>query len=408
MKIFHVTSGHGVLPPHEGTGPVNSVLYNLCKNLCKFGYNVTIIDGGKHEEKKTHDNISIVILSRVFSFKLLSKIKDCRIFRFIFEEISYIFFGYKVAKYFKKNGITDTDIIHVHTPVVGLVILAFNPILAYRMVYTSHVPVWTMNSKSFFERIILLLDVILMKRVKKVIALNILLKRKFISLGGIPAEKINIVNNGVDVALFSNVDTYIIEKKYKLNKFNILFVGRFDKVKGVKYLLKAANIIVNNLKFKNIMFILVGPHKTTTSHPSEKMSELIAYIKRYKLEDNILLTDYLPFDELRALYVKCDIVVVPSLAEADPLVTLEAMAAGKPVIGSNVGGIPNQIVDNHTGFLVEPANEYQIADKIYYLLKNRDKLKVLGENSRKRVEKYFTWEKVSKDLLIAYFSMRMS
>ena len=70
-------------------------------------------------------------------------------------------------------------------------------------------------------------------------------------------------------------------------------------------------------------------------------------------------------------YSTSDIVVAPSLQEAFGLTITEAMACGKPVIGTRVGGIPDQIVDGHNGFLVEPKNPSEIAQKIIWIIENQ-------------------------------------
>lgn len=403
MNIIHVTRGFGRLTLDENPGAVESVIFNLARNLASIGNNVTIIDGGEYKKIKTFENISISIVDINKSFLSPRKIK---IARFIFEEIHFVFFGYKVSKYIKEIGVDKVDILHVHLPLIGMTILLLNPSLSSKIVYTSHVSIWSLNSKSLLEKAILFLDVLLMKMVKRVIALNAFLRDKFIS-AGISPDKINIVNNGVNIKTFDNVDISILDQRYKLKDVNILFVGRFDKIKGIKYLLGAANILVNNWRHTDISFILVGPHVTTNVNESENIDTIHSYIRDNNLENNIIITGYISDNELKVLYRTCDIVVVPSLAEADPLVTLEAMAAGKPVIGTKVGGISNQIMDNYNGFIVEPESEIEIADKIRYLLNNREKLKVFGDNSRKRINDYFTWEKVSKDLYDIYKHIKL-
>ena len=104
------------------------------------------------------------------------------------------------------------------------------------------------------------------------------------------------------------------------------------------------------------------------------------------------------------MYAACDIFVLPSLAEGDPLVTLEAMASGKPVIGTRVGGIPRQIRDGWNGFLVDPADERQLADRIRYLIDNPDERQIMGANSRRHAQDQFDWKHVAERLSLIYQS----
>jgi len=102
------------------------------------------------------------------------------------------------------------------------------------------------------------------------------------------------------------------------------------------------------------------------------------------------------------MYAAADIFVLPSMAEGDPLVTLEAMASGLPVIATRVGGIPNQVRDDWNGFLVDPGNEEQLAERIAYLLENPEERKRMALNSRRRAEEEFDWKKISERLSQVY------
>jgi glycosyltransferase involved in cell wall biosynthesis len=78
------------------------------------------------------------------------------------------------------------------------------------------------------------------------------------------------------------------------------------------------------------------------------------------------------------------------------------MASGKPLIGSNVGGIPMQIRDGWNGFLVEPGNERQLAEKIKYLIDHSEERERMGKNSRELAEGEFNWSKIAERYLEVY------
>ena len=101
-------------------------------------------------------------------------------------------------------------------------------------------------------------------------------------------------------------------------------------------------------------------------------------------------------------YAMSDIVVVPSLQEAFGLVVAEAMASGKPVIGSNVGGIPDQIIDGYNGFLVQPRKPKEIAEKILWLINNPEEARRMGMNGRRIVEEKFDINKRIDRLISLY------
>jgi glycosyltransferase involved in cell wall biosynthesis len=81
------------------------------------------------------------------------------------------------------------------------------------------------------------------------------------------------------------------------------------------------------------------------------------------------------------------------------------MASAKPVIGTRVGGIPDQIKDGWNGYLVEPANEHQLAEKIRYLIDHPEERKRMGLNSRQFAEDELDWSRVSQLTLQLYQTM---
>ena len=87
-----------------------------------------------------------------------------------------------------------------------------------------------------------------------------------------------------------------------------------------------------------------------------------------------------------------DIFVLPSLSEGLSLALLEAMAAGKSVVATNVGGNPEVVVEDETGFLVPPRDADALAAKICLLLGNNPRSRRLGENGRIRVQQYFSFQ----------------
>ena len=102
-------------------------------------------------------------------------------------------------------------------------------------------------------------------------------------------------------------------------------------------------------------------------------------------------------------YQKTNVLVLPSLLESFGMVLLEAMACGKPVIGTNVGGIPFVIDDNETGLLVPPKDPEAIAKAIIKIFKDPELVKRMGENGYKKVKENFLWEnqvKKTKEVFI--------
>jgi glycosyltransferase involved in cell wall biosynthesis len=161
--------------------------------------------------------------------------------------------------------------------------------------------------------------------------------------------------------------------------YNLLFVGRLEKVKGVDFLIQALPRIISAFPQTTLTIIGDGSHKAA----------LVDLAKSYRLERYIHFTGWVENKELDVYYQKASMVLVPSIfVEAFGIVILEAMSAGKPVIGTRVGGIPEIIEDGVNGYLVEPKNSEQIAEKVIHLFQEEEILQALGRNARKRAEEF--------------------
>jgi glycosyltransferase involved in cell wall biosynthesis len=115
-----------------------------------------------------------------------------------------------------------------------------------------------------------------------------------------------------------------------------------------------------------------------------------------------IMLEYIPHEDVKKLYIASDIYVLPSLEEPCPTSLLEPLACGKPLVGTNVGGIVTMIKNGWNGFLVEPANEKHLAERIKYLIDHPEKWGEMGRNSRKLAEEEFDWKKIADRYLEVY------
>jgi len=407
MMIVQVSVGSVRMPPKGGSAPLQ-VMFNTSKRLAKLGHQVIILDRKYTKNDPPAEKLEGVEIVRL---KVMQVPCDHApgFLRFLLAELNAALFALSASNYLSKNC-SNIDIIHLHLTSIGLIVSILHRRLRAKMVYTCHLGEWELSGRklSLFERLHLFLDPYLMRRVNRVIALNDSARECFISKSRINANKIVVVHNGVDTDFFKpDTDTgKSTRKKYGLEeKLAILFVGRMAHIKGVEHLVKAADMLVNDFKYGNAVFVLVGPFTFDATEKPINREEMLGYIKQHRLEGNVMFTGSLPREEVRDLYSASDIFVLPSLAEGDPLVTLEAMASGQPVIGTKVGGIPYHIRDGWNGFLIDPANDQQLADKIRYLIVNPDERKRMGANSRQYAEEEFDWSKVTERLVRVYQSL---
>ncbi|MEH7384316.1 glycosyltransferase [Bacillus sp. JJ1521] len=143
------------------------------------------------------------------------------------------------------------------------------------------------------------------------------------------------------------------------------YVGRIDKGKGWDDFLKAINILVKENKIGNMRFVLVGNGKY---YP-----EVVDYINKNNIGDYLHLYDLLPHDKLSEIYNLLEVLVFPTRRyESLGLVGIEAMACKCPVIGTNIGALPEYVINNENGILFEPGDYKALAECIEHFFDMSD------------------------------------
>ena len=394
MNIVLVTGGWVRIPPQEGGG-VEVYLFNLAEQITKMGWDVFLIDGKYTKDDHDMEIINGVKVIRLESFKINWFSHDLNFL------LSQIIWAQKIKSWLKDKHF---DVIYVCVPILGLALSVFSKRIKKRLIYSSHSLRRDKPSYGFIDRIAIFLENRIVKKAKLTIIANEIIAEKIIKQAKVSTSRVKVVTIGIDTEQY-HPDNLIgnIKEKYKLGDDNIvLFVGRVCADKGVEYLVKAADIVVNRYGKDNVRFLVVGPseqfnmRKNTIGNYWQKVNQLV---DDYMLQNKVIFTGTVQLDDKIKLYTACDILVVPSIVDLDPRVPIEAMASGKPVIGTNVGTIPRRITDGQNGFIVEPADEKQLADKINYLLDNPEERKKMGMYARKTVEENYSADKMAARMI---------
>lgn len=215
-----------------------------------------------------------------------------------------------------------------------------------------------------------------------------------------PALNINIphlvVSNGVDTSIFKKTGSEKFFVKYNLSHQNrhILFVGRLHPEKRIETLITAMPLILK--KQSNARAIIVGG-----GHLENKLKQLT---RNLGLDKEIIFSGQLSNEELVMAYNVCDVFVLPSLAELEGMVVLEAMAVGKPIVIANAKGSASTYFVDQNGFLFKPEDPEDLSEKIIILLKNDSLREKMGEESLKKSQEYDINQSVSK-LEELYYSL---
>ncbi len=217
---------------------------------------------------------------------------------------------------------------------------------------------------------------------------------------GANPDKIVLIPSAVNTRVFKPVDRNVARHRIGLDKNDkvIVYVGRMLPRKDIRNIIRALPILLRKnasdeaWPTMSLKLIVVGGESL---EPDPIATPEIGELQ--KLAAELDVTEYVRFigkrqsEELRDYYCAGDVAVTTPWYEPFGLTPLEAMACGRPVIGSAVGGITYTIKDGETGFLVPPRDPEALADRLQQLLSQPELCTQMGLAARKRVEREFTW-----------------
>jgi len=301
-------------------------------------------------------------------------------------------------------------IIHAHSPVL-------NALSAYKVAKELGMP-FVYEVRAFWEdaavdmgktkekslryKLTKDMETSILRKADRVITICEGLKNDMI-IRGIDKEKIFVVGNGVNLDVFSPKEKDIsLIQKYNLQGKTVLgFIGSFYHYEGLDLLIKAMPLILK--ENKDVILMLVG-----NGTQFEKLQNLV---KEMNLKNNVIFTDKVSHEQVTKYYSVIDVLVYPRnsirLTElVTPLKPLEAMACGKAVIGSDIGGIKEVVPTEEVGLLFKAGNVSSLAECCLALLNDQDKRTSLGEKGRQYVVETRNWlnlikqhETIYKELL---------
>jgi colanic acid/amylovoran biosynthesis glycosyltransferase len=200
-------------------------------------------------------------------------------------------------------------------------------------------------------------------------------------------DRVHRIYNGLDLAEFGRAD-------FSSTPPLIIAVGRLIPKKGFSDLIRACALLAERRKSFRCEIIGEGPLK----------NELREQIDKFCLQNNVELAGAKPQTQLRRRLAAANVFVLPSVIDPDggmdnlPTVIMEAMATGLPVVSTNIGGIPEMVVQNETGFLVQPGDAAAMADAIETVINDCSSAARLGHSGCERARALFSIEKNVREL----------
>jgi glycosyltransferase involved in cell wall biosynthesis len=203
------------------------------------------------------------------------------------------------------------------------------------------------------------------------------------------ADRVHRIYNGLDLSEFGRAD-------FSSTPPLIIAVGRLIPKKGFGDLIQACALLVNRGTSYHCEIIGEGSLE----------DELRRQINELHLQSNVVLPGAKPQTELRRRLAAANVFVLPSIVDPDggmdnlPTVIMEAMATGLPVVSTNIGGIPEMVIENETGFLVQPGDSAAIADAIEKLISDCSLAKRLGHSGHERAQTLFSIDRNVRELCV--------
>jgi glycosyltransferase involved in cell wall biosynthesis len=331
------------------------------------------------EYKNMNDKIKVVNISPEKDYKYLNSIIK------LYKRTVYLL----LYLLFYSN---DFDVIHIQAsgPIGGFlpaIVSSFTKQFSKNhLIITFHhgnAETFINNHKTLFRYVIMKADLLLLvsqdqKRIiSKIYGEEILNKTK-------------VIPNGFDDEIVNNVIKNT--PKEKSDFINLINVANLYQVKGQENLIKAISILTKEYKIQNIKCKIFGEGPLR-----EKLNSLI---KNNDIQNFIALQGWQPQKEIMRQLSNSDFFIMPSIKEGSPLAVFEALGFGLPVIASNVGGIPDVIIDERYGILITPEKPEELSNAIKYAISKKWNREIIIEYSKK-----FSWKNIAKTTYNEYESL---
>lgn len=376
-----------MLPVHY-IGGMEMHAWELAKGLKKHGNDVTIITG-RHPDNIEFEEKEGIKIYYVGKEKANSNYP-----------LSY--WNQSPIKFVELNDIKKFDIVHSESAAAwGFIRKNLGRKYSIPVVATMHGTTLgeiksVLNKPKSFKSILIVafhifsyitIGLKFVRSLDAVIAVSTMVRDETIKGFFVKKEKIFVVWNGIDTEKYMPCNKLdAIKERYGIkNEKIILALGRLEQEKGTQFAIHALPRIIKEIQ--DVKLVIVGSGKY--------LNELKYLAYKLNIERNVIFSGNISDSEILMHYNLADVFITPTIrVEGLPLVIAEAMACGKPVIASNIGGIPDMVEEGVNGFLIPPGDVKALEEKILEILSNKELANKLGANARRTVLERFDINKM--------------
>jgi len=429
MHVAHVYDGHERI--YEGRGSVPTVVWNVARETARRGHRVAVLERQWDglDARAEHDGVrferfdlrtgATVPWERV-PYEMVES--PWGIARLVGDRVNF------ARAALARIRELDPDVVHVHLPFAAGVLVTVAPWLRERTVYTAHLGELRLNALTTDQTtatdasvedggtiaesgteeeglsvpgILSLVspDVYLSKRVAATTVLNQGVADVFADRG-VPRDRVTVVPNGVDVDRFSDVPedrvSAVREEHDVGDDLVVLFVGTVMPRKGVDDLVRALGHLSGDGATRGVRAVVAGEDDLD----GEYTGDVRSLAREVGVGGEVTFAGFVPDEELEALYSLADVFVLPSREEGFGMTAAEAMAAGTPVVATDVGALPRLIDEGQQGYLVSPNDPAGLSDRIERVL-TADDAHSLSGRARERARQY-SWREVGGQFETVY------
>ncbi len=366
----------GLVSPYDFAAPggVREHIGSLDAKFRELGHDVVILTPNSRDGREEHHD-NVISLGRVTPLRINGSTARITL---------SLWLTHRVRQILRQE---QFEILHIHEPLMPAL-----PLTVLRCSETINVATFHAHGQSYASNLGYLVGkAIVRRRVKKLhgrIAVSNT-ARQFVE-SYFPGEY-TVIPNGIDLDYWQQPAKPI--ERFADGRPNVLFLGRLENRKGLKYLIRAFERVRQEVPRARL--IVAGEGRLRGGFER--------YVWRHDLEGDVYFTGFVPADERRRYFATCDVFCAPSTGqESFGIVLLEAMACGKPIVASNIAGYRDVITNRREGLLVPVKDQDAIADALVELLNNPVRRQELAEQGLRTVQQY-SWSHVARWIL-EYFN----